>query len=322
MKTLIEHGADQFLLTDMKRNCLHQAAESKRPEIMEFVLNLPEFDGHKLDLNHQDGWGETPLHVAVGGSFDCVKMLLEEGAKRDVRENAGQVPLHLASLSRGLERQKIVDIISSDRGLHINARDLNGLPPIFNFLDTPECVAMLLDRGASISLCDDEGRNAIHHACMEDEADSLKLLLGAASDSDLPVSLDKNGDVPLAKAFEFKSGSCIKVLLELDAIGDMNEKDGMTLAHRAAQMGDADVLRCVFNHPTFKKGQKDSKGRTVEEVATLDTTYKEEVRDLIQQYESKGRRVDRKGKGRSTAAGSAGPSSAALEARMAYFSYK
>jgi hypothetical protein len=59
MKLLIEHGANQFALTNQHRSSLHQAAESKRPEIMDFVLDLPEYDGQWFGINHQNRWGET-----------------------------------------------------------------------------------------------------------------------------------------------------------------------------------------------------------------------------------------------------------------------
>jgi hypothetical protein len=60
----------------------------------------------------------------------------------------------------------------------------------------------------------------------------------------------------------------------------------------------------------------------VEEVAMNAETCKDEVKELILLYESKGMRVDRKGKGRSELAQfQAGPSAAA-EARMTYFAYR
>jgi len=308
MKLLIEHGADPFKFTNQNRNSLHQAAESKRAEILHFVLDLPKYDGQWFDINHRDRWGETPLHVAVGGSFECVKMLLERGAKRDIPDNVRQVPLHDAGLSKGNERYDIIDCLSSDAGEHINAQDEDGHPPIFNVLDTPECVALLLSRGALPSLCDNEGRTAIHHACIEDQAQSLKLLLGAC-DANLAISFDKNRDTPMAKAFESKSAACIIALLEVDAIGDMDDKDGMPLAHRAAQMDNAEILKSVFDHPTFVKGRKDARERTVEEAATDAGTFKGKVKELILLYESKGMRVDKKRKGRSELAQSqTGPS--------------
>jgi ankyrin repeat protein len=106
-------------------------------------------------------------------------MLLEKGAKRYLPDAAGQVRLHHAALSKGEERYHIIDTLSSDAGEHINAQDEEGRPPIFNVLDTPECVALLLSHGTLPSLCGNDGRTAIHHVCIEDQVQSLKLLLGA-----------------------------------------------------------------------------------------------------------------------------------------------
>jgi ankyrin repeat protein len=321
MKHLIAHGADPFLFTKQERNSLHQAAESKRPEIMEYVLSLPEYNGQWFNINKCDRWGHPPLYVAVEGSVECVKMLLDRGAKRDIQDHDGKVALHLASLSKGPERFEIVKILTADEGPHINRQDNEGIPPLFEMLDTPDCVALLLERGASLLLRDNKGMTAIHHACEENQAASLKLLLNEC-DADLAVAADDHKDIPLAKAFEFKSAACIIALLERNAIGDMNTKDGTILAHRAAQMGNAEVLECVFDHWTFKKGLRDRQGRTVEEVAKDAGTYKDKVKDLILLYESKGTRVDKNGKGRVLTAQYPGASTAAAEARMAYFSYK
>lgn len=322
MNTLLEHDADPFLISPMKRNALHQAAESKCPEIMERVLKIPPYgdDNEWFDINSQDRWGETPLHIAAEGSAELVKLLLTYDAQRDIRTKDKKIPLHYASHAKGTERYKIVDVLSEARGevidireengeqidMHkdkekeIDMRDKSGKTPIFDILDTPDCVQLLLDRGASTSLLDDKARSVFHHACMENQSESLKILLKAPqTETEIVSSPDEDGDVPLAKAFEFKSMECIKVLLEFNAIGDMNEKDGSTLAHRAAKLGDHDVLKCVFEHPTYKKGVKNSKGKSLLEVA-YDNSTPREARELILSREAKGALVDRKGKGKST----------------------
>lgn len=59
--------------------------------------------GCGADVNLQDVrpgiHGPTPLHVAArAGSFDAVKTLLELGAMPDLRNSAGQTPLHIAAV--------------------------------------------------------------------------------------------------------------------------------------------------------------------------------------------------------------------------------
>ena len=294
MKTLIARDANPFLITGMGRNALHQAAESKRGAIMEYVLSIDE-DPHEgwFDINHQDQWGETPLHTAAPGSAACVELLLQRGAKRDMRQKEDFcVPLHLASLAKGDEKIRMVDVLSADEGAHINSLDDRGRSPMWYLLDSPRCVELLLARGAETSLKDEVKLTVLHWACMEGYAVALELLIPAASE-EVIAAVDKKGDTALAKAFEFKHGACAKILLEAGALGDMNGKDGMPLVHHAVKMGDLDVLKWCFKHETYKKGERNRKGLTVMRFAHECSTFREEpVKDLILQYESFGPRSD------------------------------
>src|SRR5204862_5200256 len=50
-----------------------------------------------LDLDAQDGLGWTMLHVASSNSFDCARVLLEQGASVDIKDSIlGWTPLHHA----------------------------------------------------------------------------------------------------------------------------------------------------------------------------------------------------------------------------------
>jgi len=45
-----------------------------------------------IDLNIQDSDGQTALHKAYeSGNFECVKLLLEKGAKIDIRDKKGRI---------------------------------------------------------------------------------------------------------------------------------------------------------------------------------------------------------------------------------------
>ena len=291
MKTLLSNLANPFLPTRMKRNALHQAAEAKSLEVMNYVLQIPE---HPLqgwfDIDLQDEWGETALHVAVYGksadSVRCVEMLLAKGARRDLpRKGDLAVPLHLASWAKEDVKSAIVDLLSSDKGSHINSRDRRERTPIFSLLGNPECVELLLSRGADMFICDEDAMSILHVACIEDRVDALKLFLPRAGHG-LDTSIDKDGHTPLRKAIECKSIACAKVLLEAGAIGDLNSKDGLTLVHRAIEMGDSDFLKDCFEHSTFKKGSLTLDGRSVMEFASRKGKFKGRIEELIKEYES------------------------------------
>lgn len=286
IKVLVSRLSNPFPVGKMGRNVLHHGAESKQPEVVEFLLSIPP---HPIegwyDTNLRDIWGETPLHVAVYGksenSLKCVRLLLERRARRDLpRKDDLFVPLHLACWAHEEVKLRFVDLLTADKGSHINARDNHGRTPIFGFLDNIECIQMLLDRGTDISVYDNNRMTVLHTACIENRIDTLKVILDGSGHA-LATLTDNDGDTPLAKAIQCKSVDCAKLLLKASAIGDLNGKDGFTLIHRAIEMGDADFLQDCFEHLTYKKGVKTHDGMTVMEFAGRKEKFDGKIKELI-----------------------------------------
>jgi ankyrin repeat protein len=297
MDILINNDADPFTLSEKKRNGIHLAAESRYPEIMASVLSIPRGpNGEWYDINLGDFWEETPLHVAASGSATCVRMLLENGADRAAQQEDGKVPLHYAALVGGNECVKvdIVDQLSADLGPHINCADKEGLTPIFDLLGSAPCVDLLTRRGADLAVRDRKGKSLIHHAAIDDNANSLRILL-EHSPVELTTAHDKEGNTPISSAFASKSSACASILLEIDALGDFHGKDGWSLVHHAALWGDADVLEAVVKHRTFRRGARTRKGESAADIAksagggTADGNWKGIVKELLLEYDSRGR---------------------------------
>lgn len=58
--------------------------------------------------------GLTPLHVAAAGGYgDAVRMLMEQGAAADVRDDNGRTPLELAA---HLGHEGVVAVLSLAQG--------------------------------------------------------------------------------------------------------------------------------------------------------------------------------------------------------------
>ena len=289
MEILIDSDADPFTISERKRNALHLAAESKNPEVMSYALDRPSFQGQWFDINHSDCWEETPLHVAASGSVECVRMLLAHGANRAAKQETNQVPLHYASLAAsGPEKIGIVDLLSADEGRHINFQDDEGRTPIFELLDSPECVQLLVRRGADLSICDKNDKSLLHHAAIENEADSLKILLAHSPDA-LATALDDKCRTPISLAFEHQSAACAKLFIENDALGDFHGKDGWSLVHHAAKWGDADVLEAVLKHSSFRRGAKTPAHESAADLAKSVCKWDGRVKRLLKEYDSRGR---------------------------------
>ncbi len=285
MQVLVRHGADPFILSNLDANILHAAAESKSTSGLDGALEIWRRYPQQLDINQANRWAETPLHVAAWGSQNAVQKLLEAGADRNVRQEDGQVPLHCAGLSEHSRvRRVIVALLCGETGPHINAQDVDGRPPIFDFLDDPTCIQTLAEHGARVDLLDSAGRSAFHHACIQDNIEALKTLLSVFPSWPAMVTVkDHDGNTALIQALLHESTGCATMLLKLDDIGDMVGQGGWTAAHHAAKMGDAIVLGAILRHPSFVKGSKTIDGKSVEVVAMEAGNWCGEVRRLLRE---------------------------------------
>ena len=289
MKILIDHGADPFILSNLNANIIHAAAESKALSGLVGALEVWRRYPQRLNINQANRWGETPLHVAAWGSKECVKLLLEAGADRNVRQEDQQVPLHCAGLStRGDIRREIVALLCDrETAPHINAQDVDGRPPIFDFLDDPKCIQMLINTGARLDLLDTSGKSIFHHVCIQDESESLKLLLSLLAPNFVMVTVkDHDGNSPLILALLHGSTESAMTLLELVAVGDIVGQGGWAAVHHAAKLGDADVLEAVLKHSSFVKGMKTIDGKAAEIVAMEAGNWCGKVKELLRRYDS------------------------------------
>jgi ankyrin repeat protein len=288
MKILVDHGADPFILSNLNANILHAAVESKALSGLVGALGIWKRYPQQLNINQANRWAETPLHMAARESVGCVKLLLEAGADPNFLQEDRQVALHSAGLSaRGTIRREIVALLCErNEGPHINAQDVDGRPPIFDFLDDSHCMELLIDHGARLDLLDNSGKSLFHHACIQDENEALTMLLHLSPDTVMVTVKDHDGNSPLIQALWHGSVDSAITILKLDNVGDIVGKDGWTAAHYAAKLGDFDVLEAVLKHPSFVKGMKTIDGKTAEVVAMEAGKWCGEVKMLLRRYNS------------------------------------
>lgn len=128
---LLREGADIDRRCERGKTALHWAAQGNR------VFNSEPAPGIALllecgaDINVQDYWGNTPLHVLaqcyLGGACDAVKLLLENGIGIDVQNKKGKTALHLAALDEaGRDNPDVLNLLL-DEGADISIRDSRGL---------------------------------------------------------------------------------------------------------------------------------------------------------------------------------------------------
>ena len=72
-----------------------------------------------------------------------------------------------------------------------------------------ECAAMLLENGCPVNHKNSEGKTALHQACSYEDADCVRLLLGAGASADVK---DNDGASPVSIAKELADGEILEAL--------------------------------------------------------------------------------------------------------------
>lgn len=117
--------------------------------------------GGDPDTQDSGGLGETLLfYAAAAGDCDTINLLMSRGASVDWRGYNGRTSLTTAVF--GDFRRAALCLLIDAHGANVNARDDTGRTPLHEAAqqDATEAVLVLLRRGATYGLCDNEGRDA------------------------------------------------------------------------------------------------------------------------------------------------------------------
>lgn len=184
----------------------------------ENALELESYLSHyvgDINLAFCDNYCNTLLHLAVkSGSLECVKVLLNRGAKTDVKNTDMNTPLHFAAK-----------------------------------LKSSDCLKYLLNSGAKICERNTSQNTPLHYAAEAPCAESVKLLIehiSGSSSHDLKLEINlKNSSkrTPLHLASQFGSVECIKLLVENKCTVSLEDEIGNTPLHYAAMSGSVDSVR-------------------------------------------------------------------------------
>ena len=165
------------------------------------LINKNDLDGvtellknNKLDVNHKDDNGNTPLHYAVTESSELVKFLISKGANVNAVDNDNHTPLHVTIAAK----------ISTKKKLKI--------------------IYILFENDAKINKFNNEGNTALHFAVIYNVPEAVKALLG--EDAKKKIKND-DGKTPLdlAKKYFKKDGSMKKIVKLLDPNYKKDKKD-------------------------------------------------------------------------------------------------
>ena len=158
----------------------------------------------------------TPLMTVETAAL--VKVLLEGGAKPNLRDRTGRTALHHAVRVR--EAPEIVRLLAQ-AGAEIDARveDMSNCTPLLLavelFIEEPrqqniaQVIRALAGLGADVDAADSEGRNALAIAAAHNQVDLIRLLLELGADPKRRLS---DGRTPLDFALDAKAQDAAGVL--------------------------------------------------------------------------------------------------------------
>lgn len=262
-------------------NLLHLACASSHPHIAEYLLSLAEF---KQSVEEMNDSGKTPVFMAIrSGSVKCLKLLADAGADIHKKDIESWTAIHEA-VKGGNTHIGILECLINDFQMNANAIDDDGWAPLHvaaRFGST-DAVDVLVQAGADINAVTEDKESAVLLASAQvSSAEVLRKLLSHGAD----VSLDSScamlrrkdfkqfcivldhmktlGDEERRKAldidFRAESGNTIlhmcvmnscaeatQKLLELGALPNEENHEGLTPLHIATNGGEAEIVRTLL----------------------------------------------------------------------------
>ncbi|KAJ8261164.1 hypothetical protein COCON_G00168870 [Conger conger] len=199
-------------------------------------------------INTQDACGRTSLSLAtyLGWLEGCV-CLLRNGAKQNIPDKNGRLPLHAATAETDLRLMAV--LLQQSTLCEINHQDNEGMTALHwaSFHNRPQHVQALLQKGADPTLVDKDFKTALHWAVQSGSPFMCSLILDHHLGSSVINYDDENGKtcVHIAAAAGYSD-----IIYELARVPETNlqalDVDERTPLHWAAAAGKADCVQALL----------------------------------------------------------------------------
>jgi len=258
-KMLLDAGAKVNQTTDKRgRTALHKDAITGNNRAVQLLLDR----GAKVDVRDNDG--KTPLLDAVySAQIETVKILLQAGADIKARDKRGNTVLHIVKY--GFSGEDVVPVakLLVEHGADINAvSDAEGTTLSHAMsLKKKGLAEFLLKRGVDINIKNSEGSTSLHNVALVSSAGDSSLQ-DAAWLLDHGANLEarnNKGETPLMVAAKWGSFEMVQFLLNRGARADVQDNQGKNMV-----ASDKKKLKILLKVLHEQQGEKSPPNNTAE----------------------------------------------------------
>ncbi len=200
------------------------------------------FNGRDLDGEPDHHNTDTPLHWAVeNGQLYAAKLLIDNGADVNAKDNGGNTPLHCACLFGHVGTTKL--LIHNEA--NVNAKDNYGNTPLHYacLVGHVDAAKLLIEKGANVNAKDNYGVTPLHCACIVGHVDAAKLLIGTGADVNAKNN-DGNTALRLAMMKGHQELAILMVTEEMKLLG-FSGPPQESMAKRAVKEGAKAIIAGV-----------------------------------------------------------------------------
>ncbi|XP_051709403.2 ankyrin repeat domain-containing protein 55 isoform X1 [Oryctolagus cuniculus] len=200
------------------------------------------------NINTQDAYGRTSLCLAtyLGWLEGCVS-LLRNGAKHNIPDKNGRLPLHAATAEP--DARLLTVLLQQSSLSEINHQDNEGMTPLHwaAFHNRPQHTQLLLKKGADPTLVDKDFKTALHWAVQSGNRILCSIILSHPQGPSIVNHDDESGRtcVHIAAAAGFSD-----IISELARVPECNlqalDVDDRTPLHWAAAAGKAECVQSLL----------------------------------------------------------------------------